>query len=186
MTRTDLATFRELLRAKQIELSGKSLSLERIVIERSANELEEAEYKSLSEMAIAPLNRESEMRRSIELALRRITDRRFGVCVHCGEEVKRRRLEVCPGPHSASAVRKRPIAAKRVFSKVSSRPASAKQPTEVSRRAGLTRGIEFAMRKNIFLGAFRMAMRLIARRFSCLQFVLWRSRCSDRSPAIYR
>ena len=30
MTKTDLATFRELLRAKQIELSGKSLSLERI------------------------------------------------------------------------------------------------------------------------------------------------------------
>jgi hypothetical protein len=49
-----------LLRAKQIELSGKSLSLERIAIERSADELEEAEYKSLSEMAIARLNRESE------------------------------------------------------------------------------------------------------------------------------
>jgi DnaK suppressor protein len=96
MTKTDLATFRELLRAKQIELSGKSLSLERIVIERSADELEEAEYKSLSEMAIARLYRESEMRRSIELALRRIFDRSFGVCVHCGEEVKRRRLEAVP------------------------------------------------------------------------------------------
>ena len=95
MTKTDLATFRELLRAKQIELSGKSLSLERIAIERSADELEEAEYKSLREMAIAGLNRESAMR-SIELALRRITDRSFGVCVHCGEEVKRRRLEAVP------------------------------------------------------------------------------------------
>ena len=92
MTKTDPATFRELLRAKQIALSGKSLSL----IERSADELEEAEYKSVSEMAIARLNRESAMRRSIELALRRITDRSFGVCVHCGEEVKRRRLEAVP------------------------------------------------------------------------------------------
>ena len=92
MTKTDLATFRELLRAKQIELSGKSLSL----IERSADELEEAEYKSVSEMATARMNRESAMRRSIELALRRITDRSFGVCVHCGEEVKRRRLEAVP------------------------------------------------------------------------------------------
>jgi DnaK suppressor protein len=45
-------------------------------------------------MAIAGLNRESAIRRSIELALRRITDRSCGVCVHCGEEVKRRRLEV--------------------------------------------------------------------------------------------
>jgi len=96
MTKTDLATFRELLKAKQIELSGKSLSLERIAIERSADELEEAEYKSLREMAIAGLNRESAMRRSIELALRRITDRSVGVCVHCGEEVKRCRLEAVP------------------------------------------------------------------------------------------
>ena len=43
MTKADLATFRELLRARQIELSGKPLSLERIAIERSADELEEAE-----------------------------------------------------------------------------------------------------------------------------------------------
>jgi hypothetical protein len=41
MTKTDLATFRELLRAKQIELSAKSL--ERIAIERSADELEVAD-----------------------------------------------------------------------------------------------------------------------------------------------
>jgi DnaK suppressor protein len=47
-------------------------------------------------MAIAGLNRESAMRRSIELALRRITDWSFGACVHCGEEVKRRRLEAVP------------------------------------------------------------------------------------------
>jgi DnaK suppressor protein len=131
VTKTDLATFRELLRARQIELSGKSLSLERIAIERSADELDEAEYKSLREMAIAGLNRESAMRRSIELALRRITDRSFGVCVHCGEEVKRRRLEACPGPHSASAVRKRPIAAKRVFSKVSSRRFSMRRNSQL-------------------------------------------------------
>jgi len=32
-----------LLRAKQIELSGKSLSLERIAIERSTDELEEGD-----------------------------------------------------------------------------------------------------------------------------------------------
>jgi hypothetical protein len=34
-----------LFRAKQYELSGKSLSLERIAIERTADELDEAEYK---------------------------------------------------------------------------------------------------------------------------------------------
>ena len=121
MTRTDLAIFRELLRAKQIELSGKSLSLERIAIERSANELEEAEYKFLREMAIAGLNRESAMRRSIELALRRITDRRASAFARTAAKKSRGAVwRLCRGPHSASVVRKRPIAATRVFWKVSS------------------------------------------------------------------
>lgn len=62
MTKTDLARFRELLRTKQIELSDKSLSLERIAIERSADVLEEVHYRSDRELAIAGLNRESAIR----------------------------------------------------------------------------------------------------------------------------
>jgi len=131
MTKTDLATFRELLRAKQIELSGKSLSVERIAIERSADELEEAEYKSLREMAIAGLSRESAMRRSIELAL---SESPIGASASACTAAKKSRGAVwrrCPGPHSASAVRKRPIAATRVFSKVSSRRSSMRRNSQL-------------------------------------------------------
>ncbi len=96
MTRTDLASFRVVLRTKQAELSGKSRGLESIAIERSADEIEEAQYKSARELAIASLNRESAIRRNIELALIRINDHSFGACVHCGSEISRRRLEAVP------------------------------------------------------------------------------------------
>jgi len=65
----------------------------------------------------AGLHRESAMRRRIERALRRITDLSFGVCVHCGKEVKRRRLETVPWtPFCVRCQESRPIAATRVFS----------------------------------------------------------------------
>src|SRR6266404_4223299 len=96
MTRTDLASFREVLRTKQAELSGKSRGLESIAIERSADEIEEAQYKSARELAIAGLNRDSAIRRNIELALIRINNHSFGGCIHCGSEISRRRLEAVP------------------------------------------------------------------------------------------
>jgi DnaK suppressor protein len=95
MTTTDLTTFRELLTMKRAELSG-SRGLEQIAIERSADLLEEVQYKSERELAIAGLNRECAIRRNIELALIRIKDHSFGTCVHCDEEIGRRRLQAVP------------------------------------------------------------------------------------------
>ena len=62
MTKTDLATFRELLSAKQIELSGKSLSLERIAIERSADELEEDPFNNRNNRAVSAFRRPAAIR----------------------------------------------------------------------------------------------------------------------------
>jgi DnaK suppressor protein len=96
MTRTDQATFKEVLRTKQAELSGRSRGLESIAIERSADVLEEVQYKSERELAIAGLNRESEIRRNVAMALIRINENSFGTCVHCDGEISRRRLEAVP------------------------------------------------------------------------------------------
>ena len=79
MTTTDLTAYRGLLTMIRAELSG-SRGLEKIAIERSADLLEEVQYKSERELAIAGLNRESAMRRNIELALIRIKDHSFGTC----------------------------------------------------------------------------------------------------------
>jgi DnaK suppressor protein len=91
-----MTSFREVLRTKRAELSTKSRGLESIAIERSADMLEEVHYKSERELAIAGLTRDSAIRRNIQLALIRINDQSFGTCVHCDEEIGRRRLEALP------------------------------------------------------------------------------------------
>ena len=95
MTQSDQATFRDVLSAKRTELS-KTRGLESIAIERSSDMLEEADYKAARELAIAGLNRESAVRSSVASALLRIQDGSFGICVHCGGEIGRRRLEALP------------------------------------------------------------------------------------------
>jgi DnaK suppressor protein len=95
MTETDRANFRKILKAKQDELT-KTRGLDSIAIERSADTLEEADYKTARELAIAGLNRESTVRRSVASALLRLQDGSFGTCVHCDGEISRRRLEAVP------------------------------------------------------------------------------------------
>ena len=95
MTPNDLAMFRKTLKAKQAELA-KTRGLESIAIERSADVLEEADYKTARELAIAGLNRESSVRRSVESALIRLQDGSFGICLHCGDEISKRRLAAVP------------------------------------------------------------------------------------------
>jgi DnaK suppressor protein len=95
MTQMSLAAFREVLVKKETELA-KTQGLESIAIERSADVLEEADYKTARELAIAGLNRESTLRRSVRSALLRIQDGSFGTCVHCGSEISSRRLQAVP------------------------------------------------------------------------------------------
>jgi DnaK suppressor protein len=96
MTRADLERFRALLRTKHNELSGISRRLETIAIERSPEPMEELQYKSDREIAIVGLNRDTAIRRDIELALIRINDNTFGSCVHCDQDISQRRLQAVP------------------------------------------------------------------------------------------
>jgi|SRR5579871_6753263 len=96
MTTTDLATFRDFLIAKRAELAKNAPGLESITIERSADEIEEAQYEISREIVIARINSESSVRRSVAAALRRIQNGTFGTCRHCQSEIGRRRLEAVP------------------------------------------------------------------------------------------
>ena len=96
MTKTDLNYFRDALRMKQAELALRSRTRENIAIERSADALEEVDLKSAREMAVTQLHRELVIRRDVGLALKRLDDQTFGECMHCGNEIGRRRLEAVP------------------------------------------------------------------------------------------
>ena len=95
MTQMDLEGFRKILGTKQAEVT-KTRRRDGIVIERSADVLEEADYKTTRELAIAGLNHESTVRRNVASALRRIQDGSFGICVHCESEISGRLLEAVP------------------------------------------------------------------------------------------
>jgi len=96
MTNRELAKFEEILRAKQVEIASSRRGLDSIVIERSADQIEEAQYKSARELAVANLSRESTLRQGVAMGLLRIQDGTFGTCVHCGDDISRRRLEAVP------------------------------------------------------------------------------------------
>jgi DnaK suppressor protein len=96
MTRADLERFRALLKVKHNEVSGISRRLETIAIERSPELMEELQYKSDREIAIVGLNRDTAIRRDIELALMRINDNTFGSCAHCDQDISQRRLQAVP------------------------------------------------------------------------------------------
>jgi DnaK suppressor protein len=96
MTTTDLATVRGFVTAKRAELAKNALGLESITIERSADEIEEAQHEIMREIAIARLSSASSVRRSVAAALLRIQDGTFGTCVHCDSEIGRWRLEAVP------------------------------------------------------------------------------------------
>jgi DnaK suppressor protein len=96
MTTTDLATFQEVLLRKRDELSHNSRTLESIEIERTADALEEAQNKSARELAVSGLARSSTINRNVAMALVRIEDGTFGTCVHCGNDIARRRLDAVP------------------------------------------------------------------------------------------
>src|SRR5260370_24302264 len=96
MTRTDMAAFAEVLQTKQAELARVGRGLDGIAIERSADVLEEAQYKYSRELAIASLNRDSAVRRAVAEAPIRIHRGTFGACLHCGNDPTPRPLHAAP------------------------------------------------------------------------------------------
>ena len=84
------------LKAKEADASRILQSRDAIIIEKSADELDEIEGAVAREIAIRNLDRESGLLREIRSALRRIDEGTFGTCLHCEEEISRRRLEAVP------------------------------------------------------------------------------------------
>ena len=96
MTKTDLEKFRNTLETKRAELSGSLRNRDEIVIEKAPDALDEVQLAGERELAIRNLDRDSNMLRQIRRALGRIADGSYGVCLHCDEEIKPKRLDAVP------------------------------------------------------------------------------------------
>jgi DnaK suppressor protein len=96
MTAIELNAFRKILESRQAELEQIVRNRDGIVIEKSADALDEVQYAAERELAICNLDRDAKALRNVRSALSRIQDSSFGMCVHCDEEITSRRLAAVP------------------------------------------------------------------------------------------
>ncbi|MGA2132739.1 MAG: TraR/DksA C4-type zinc finger protein [Bryobacteraceae bacterium] len=96
MNRTDLEKYKAILEAKQTELSGGLRNRDEILIEKTPDALDEVQLAGERELAIRNLDREASLLRNVRAALFRINDGSYGVCMHCEEDIKPKRLDAVP------------------------------------------------------------------------------------------
>jgi DnaK suppressor protein len=96
MNRTDLEKYKAVLTAKQAEISKGLHNREDIAIQKTPDALDEVQLAGERELAIRNLDRESSLLRNVRAALHRIADGSYGICMHCEEEIKPKRLDAVP------------------------------------------------------------------------------------------
>lgn len=96
MTKAELNKYKQILEARQAELGHLLRNREAIAIEKSPDALDEVQHAAERELAIRNLDRESGLLRQVKLALSRIEDGSFGVCLHCEDEINPKRLNAVP------------------------------------------------------------------------------------------
>jgi DnaK suppressor protein len=96
MNKTELEKHRATLEAKRAELSVGLRNRADIAIEKTPDALDEVQLAGERELAIRNLDRESSLLRGVRGALARIADGSYGICLHCEEEIKPKRLDAVP------------------------------------------------------------------------------------------
>ena len=96
MTKSEINKFKKILETKLGELEKIVRNRDAIAIEKSADALDEVQHASERELAIRNLDRESNLLRSVRLALKRVNDGSFGTCLHCEEEISPKRIAAVP------------------------------------------------------------------------------------------
>src|SRR5215475_7487481 len=96
MTKAELERFKTILEARRAELGGALRNREDIAIEKTPDALDEVQLAGERELAIRNLDRESGLLRHVRGALGRVADGSYGVCLHCEEEIKPKRLDAVP------------------------------------------------------------------------------------------
>ena len=96
MNQTELNKYKAMLEARMSELSAGLRNREDIAIEKTPDALDEVQLAGERELAIRNLDRDSNMLRLVRSALGRIEDGSYGICMHCEEDIKPKRLDAVP------------------------------------------------------------------------------------------
>ncbi len=96
MTKIEMSKYKKILENKRDELERIVCNRDAITIEKSADALDEVQHAAERELAIRNLDRESNLLRNVRLALRRIEEGSFGICLHCEEDISPKRIAAVP------------------------------------------------------------------------------------------
>jgi DnaK suppressor protein len=96
MNQTDLEKYKKALEDKQAELSLGLRNRDDIAIEKASDTIDEVQLAGERELAIRNLDRESNLLRQVRDALARFADGSYGVCMHCEDDIKPKRLDAVP------------------------------------------------------------------------------------------
>jgi DnaK suppressor protein len=96
VTETQLMKFRNILEAKQHEVEQMLNNRGDIIIEKSADSIDEVQSASERDLAISNHDRESKLFFDVRAALLRMKEGTFGICLSCEEEISEKRLAAVP------------------------------------------------------------------------------------------
>lgn len=93
---SEISRFQEILERKKAELIHVLRSRDGIAIEKSADQMDEIQYATERDVAIRNVDRDSNLLRDVNDALRRIDEGRFGQCMDCESAISPKRLAAVP------------------------------------------------------------------------------------------
>ena len=93
---TEVNGFQSALERKQADLDRELRNRAGIVIEKSADQMDEIQYASERDLAICNVDRESHLLRHVKAALGRIHEGSFGTCTECEAAISPKRLAAVP------------------------------------------------------------------------------------------
>jgi DnaK suppressor protein len=96
MTKNELNTFRKVLANRQNELGNETSNREALAIETSPDEMDRIQHANDRDYAMNSMERNSNQLREVKMALRRMEEGMFGVCVGCGKDMNAKRLAAIP------------------------------------------------------------------------------------------
>jgi len=96
MTKIELKKFATALEAKQADLTQALRNRDGILIEKSADALDEVQNATERELVIRNLHGEFTLLRKVRAALGRVDEKTYGICQHYEEDISPKRLNAVP------------------------------------------------------------------------------------------
>lgn len=88
--------YKDILLAKREELAEKLSHRDGIAVERSPDALDDVQRSAEREFMIIVLDRNRKMIKDVDLALERMEDGEYGICMRCEEQISPKRLNAVP------------------------------------------------------------------------------------------